>query len=203
MGRAHANLIEQAIKAGSSDGAEAAKDVTIHTLAKEVGELADELDLRNRGHSQRALAARELLKRMGLAWMIVPVEKFGRDHWSTFAYLACTIVGNDGIPDRTKMRCDSARHPFLAHFLPGVGGSPPTRLMNGETLRDHDDWDCADDLCAAGLLLDLGTGANPLFDLTPEGWEALKVLLVHRRQSACKGQGAFGTFVWERSARGA
>lgn len=90
----------------------------------------------------------------------IPMERFGKDHWSTFAYVETRAVDHKGTIEHDHMRCDADRHPLLA--LAGrrtavVGFGPtgttkyPTRVRGGE-VADHDDYDCLDDLVAAGLL---------------------------------------------------
>ena len=87
----------------------------------------------------------------------VPVTEFGKDHWSTLAYIETRIVDHGGLLMADQMRCHSGRHPMLAaarrrSLLDDSDGSQyPTQLKNGK-LEDHDDYDCADDLIAAGLL---------------------------------------------------
>ena len=98
----------------------------------------------------------------------IPESFFGRDHWSTFAYIATRVVNHDGYPKREHMRTDPKRHPGLAHrgshFCPGPY---PTMLRGGVQLDDHD---CADDLEAAGLIVHIGTGIHPRWKLTERGW---------------------------------
>lgn len=86
----------------------------------------------------------------------VPVEKFGEDHWSTLAYVETRIVDHNGLLAADHMRCHTGRHPMLHAARRWSSGSDdmkyPTRLKGGEPLPDHDDYDCIDDLIAAGLL---------------------------------------------------
>lgn len=93
----------------------------------------------------------------------VPVEQFGSDHWSTFAYVETRAVDHHGILDHDRMRCDADRHPILAtagrvNSARGLTSRQkyPTRLRSTAEapveLADHDDYDCLDDLVAAGLL---------------------------------------------------
>lgn len=98
------------------------------------------------------------------------VEKFGRDHWSLLVYLETRCVDYSGVPDRHHMRCSPKRHEFLAHEGSRSRKMSPTRLRDGELLYNRDDWDCANDLEHAGFLKQVGTGANPRFELTDLGW---------------------------------
>ena len=110
-----------------------------------------------------------------------PIEPsiWGRDHLTTLLYLETRCVDHMGTIDRRHMRCDPKRHPLFAHEG-SIGGVSPTRLACGEQYH-HDDWDCLDDIIAAGYMENLGTGANPIVKLTDLGWtEAGKL----RRQRA-------------------
>jgi hypothetical protein len=89
----------------------------------------------------------------------VPVGEFGKDHWSTFAYVETRTVDYDGQLSHDQMRCNPNRHPMLHAakrrgmlFDRGVDKEYPTRLLGGIERYDHDDYDCLDDLVAAGLL---------------------------------------------------
>lgn len=112
-------------------------------------------------------------------------DQFGKDHWSTFVYVETLCVDNRGIPDLRRMRCDPKRHPLLAHAsmmgLPFDGGKYPTRLKGGVELRDHDDWDCAADLEAAGLIENIGSGMNPVFRMTTEGNRIASLIRVFKQ----------------------
>lgn len=127
--------------------------------------------------------------------MTVKLKDFGKDHWSTFAYLASCVVGAGGRPDLKRMRCEPKIHPGLVP--PGMLGHlmnfPPalTRLKGREMPAHipHDDWSCAEDIEAAGLLVSLGTGIAPVYDLTAKGWKMLQNLLAWKR-----GGGTFGNF---------
>lgn len=103
--------------------------------------------------------------------MPVAPEQFGRDHWSTLAYLGHVVHKSGGEPDRNKMRCKPG-NPRMGHIMAMVATGEdkyPTKLQGGAELFDHDDYDCADDLIAAGLMRNEGTGFFPVYDLTPPG----------------------------------
>lgn len=98
-----------------------------------------------------------------IAWRttsVPPIEpdRFGKDHWSTFAYLETRIVDHKGTIAHAQMRCHATRHPIMLAAKSGImsasgadGSQYPTILAEGE-LPNHDDFDCIDDLIAAGLL---------------------------------------------------
>lgn len=101
----------------------------------------------------------------------VAVEKFGRDHWSLLLYIETRCVDHNGVPRREHMRCSPKRNPGQAHDgTERHKKLSPTRLKGGELLYNRDDWDCADDLEAAGYVQQIGTGANPRFAMTEVGW---------------------------------
>lgn len=87
----------------------------------------------------------------------IPVEQWGKDHWSTFAYLETLLVdapGKNAIVHPSRMRTDGGRHPLFTdrrHSAQTDRSCYPTRLRNGELSR-HDDWDCLWDACVAGFL---------------------------------------------------
>ena len=100
----------------------------------------------------------------------VPMNRWGKDHWTTFAYVETCWVDHRGMLNHDKMRCDAKRHPmFHAAKRRGMalgtnvdGGRYPTRLKS-ETpgpdgqwgmveLSGHDDYDCLDDAIQAGLI---------------------------------------------------
>jgi hypothetical protein len=95
--------------------------------------------------------------------MTLPIDKFGIDHWSTFAYIETCCVDYQGKVDPRRMRSE--------------GGKYPSRLKSGETLAGHSDWDCALDLEAAGLLKRIET---QVFKLTRKGWGVASKLRQHR-----------------------
>src|SRR4051794_4502364 len=85
----------------------------------------------------------------------VPMNMFGKDHWSTFAYIETCAVDHKGLLDVERMRIDSVRHPMLAaakrygRDLPS--GGYPTRLKTAYQINGaygiverygHDDYDC-------------------------------------------------------------
>lgn len=99
----------------------------------------------------------------------VPMALFGADHWSTFAYVETRAVDHRGQLAHDHMRCHGGRHPMMLgakHAVRGLsadGSRYPTKIKASETpdaaglygvadLADHDDYDCLDDLVAAGLL---------------------------------------------------
>lgn len=126
----------------------------------------------------------------------IKMDRWGKDHWSTFAYVETLAVDHKGVaqPDRTRMRTNEKTHPHLVGHLSGnMGGSEyPTRLKDNE-LIGHDDWDCIFDAVKEGLLKDVGTGTNPAFSLTKLGMKVAALLRQHKMQG-----GVFHTFEFKK-----
>lgn len=104
----------------------------------------------------------------------VPVERWGSDHWSTFAYVETRIVDHDGFLDGRHMRGHTAGWERY-----------PTRLKDGE-LSGHNDFDCVDDAIAAGLLIPAGKSEG-LARITKRNAEGEIVAMTHRYQLTSKG----------------
>lgn len=113
----------------------------------------------------------------------VTVDRFGSDHWSTFAYIETVVVDRKGAPDLRRMRGDADRHPGLAVNAARCESGRikyPTRLKGGVLLHDHDDHDCVNDLAAAGFVEVRGTGISPIYRLTSRGCAAAAALRAHK-----------------------
>lgn len=85
----------------------------------------------------------------------ITLNLWGKDHYSTLAYLESRAVDQGGVIQNAHMRTSLKRHPlFIARGglgAPTDGGNYPTCYKGGEIL-EHDDWDCLDDMVQAGLL---------------------------------------------------
>lgn len=92
---------------------------------------------------------------------LVPPSLWGRDHYSTMAYIETKLVDRDEYSVRFDPHMRQKRRHFrvLLEALgraPSLGAHPMspehgTRLSDGTYLPWHDDWDCVCDLWAAGL----------------------------------------------------
>lgn len=116
----------------------------------------------------------------------IPAKDFGKDHWSLMAYVETLCVdsskGGVGEIDKRRIRCNPRRHPLHAvnrNFgVTGWKGEYGTRLAGFWTnagltnlkrqMKSHDDWDCLDDLEAAGLI-EILSEANGYVKLTDKG----------------------------------
>lgn len=126
----------------------------------------------------------------------IPVEKWGKDHWSTLAFLETVAVDYKGVLDekqQRRMRTDHDRHPGIRScYADGrVGQKYPTRLAGGEILHDHDDWDCFDDMIAAGFATNDGSGIMPIVHFTELGYQVASALRKHKSRGR-----NFASFAW-------
>ncbi len=104
---------------------------------------------------------------------------WGKDHKSTLVFIETICVDQGGVPGAEKMRTWSGR-PLRGKVrgFPSEGGGRdyPTRLADGTEVSEHDDWDCVDDMVAAGLVIWGGTGTHPVFELTDLGWVIVSMM---------------------------
>jgi hypothetical protein len=130
----------------------------------------------------------------------IPPEQWGQDHWSLLGYVNVRYAGS--IPlELDHMRCNFERHPLLVGFRQSLVSNTGTiwkteysTRLRGNTRENpvraagHDDWDCLDDLEAAGLV-DVISLVNGLVFLTEKGQEVANRLVRHKAQG-----GKFATF---------
>lgn len=110
----------------------------------------------------------------------IPPKDWGKDHWSTLLYLETRVVDHGGL----IMRND----PHMRGHREGDGEVYPTRLRDGVEVFGHDDFDCVQDMVAAGLVKAPGGSRYVLTDL---GWTAAGLLRRHKAEE--KG---IATFRW-------
>lgn len=127
----------------------------------------------------------------------IPIKEFGKDHWSTFAYVETLCVDSIhkgvGTLDWKRLRVNEKSHPLHAinfqmthvawkrdfgtilrgYFRPN--GKTDTRRR----APDHDDVDCLDDLEAEGLL-EVVSMANGYVRMTEKGRRIAALLRDHK-----------------------
>lgn len=111
-----------------------------------------------------------------------PVAEFGREHWALFNRVASQVLSTPShiaTLERERMRCNDSTH---SRFLPlgyrpwhGSFGTSTKR----ETLPQHDDWDCLDDLEVEGLV-EIENSTLATVSLTSQGREVFKKLNEYR-----------------------
>lgn len=133
----------------------------------------------------------------------IPVSEWDHDHWSTLAYIETRCVDADGVIDNDRMRCNWRRHRKLVgprQLQSGADGAAhPTRLAAGVLCRKHDDWDCLNDMVAAGFVEIVDEedrrpaqafgGMRVTVRMTEAGMRAASDLRAHKASG-----GSFGTF---------
>lgn len=118
----------------------------------------------------------------------IPMSRWGKDHWSTFAYVETLCVDSPdgmGIPNHQRVQTNYDRHPGLAVSIHGEnhdGARHGIRLAGGVEMPGpaYDEWDCIDDMEAEGLLANVGTGVNPAYRLTEKGMIVAGQLRAHK-----------------------
>lgn len=138
----------------------------------------------------------------------VPIQDFGKDHWSMLAYVETLCVDSGqrkgvGEIDKRRMRANEKRHPLhavnstvcgpwnpdhgtrLAGYWDTLGRRVPARM-----LPQHDDYDCLDDMEKLGLV-EIISEANGFVKLTEKGMKIAGEL----RSYKAKG-GMFSGFRW-------
>lgn len=82
----------------------------------------------------------------------VPIFLWGRDHWTTFAYVAHCIRDQRGYLENERLRVNPRLHRAFAHRGSFGPTRHPTRLSNGRLIAPHDDVSCVEDFVALGLM---------------------------------------------------
>ena len=138
--------------------------------------------------------------------MNIQPHDFGKDHWSLLAYVEDRCVnGKDGVGtlSRSRLSCNPDKHPMLSagnEWQPSYS----TRLKGffqfeersdylkasaaGVQVNGHDDWDCLNDLEAAGYI-EIISLVNGLIVMTDLGRAISAELRAHKSSG-----GHFSTF---------
>lgn len=120
----------------------------------------------------------------------VPVARWGKDHWSTFVYIETRCVDYKGELNKQHMRTKRDKHPDLEGDAQKrfslAYKEYPTQLKNyfedpTDCLDDHDDWDCIEDMIAAGLVEKIDND-DLWYRLTTEGRRIASLIRQHKAQ---------------------
>lgn len=128
-------------------------------------------------------------------WRIKMIQQtqFGKDHWSLLAYIQTLCVDSQsgiGRINANRMRTNKNKRPHIGNScITPWKESWGTRLQgyfecDKETqqtlqLKEHDDWDCLEDLEQNGLV-DIISDVNHFITLTESG-KALSLRLTHHK----------------------
>lgn len=134
---------------------------------------------------------------------LVPMNLWGKDHWSTLGYVESVSETNAGFQVGADPRMKTnRRHARVLQacprpkrssgFLPGVVMDPAhaTRLKDGTQVENHDDWACLQDFVAEGLF-QFGAEVEPkkVLRLSERGLALTAALRAHKING-----GTFATF---------
>lgn len=138
----------------------------------------------------------------------IPMELWGKDHWSTLAYIETVMVDSVGFQCGMDARMRSNRRNFRVMYQQcpkpkrmggrcGIGVAMDaekhgSRLSDGTTVSNHDDWCCLQDAQEAGFFVD-GNEVEPARFLlfSDKGKQAMAALRIHKAAG-----GTFGNFVF-------
>ena len=109
----------------------------------------------------------------------VQIERWGKDHWSTLAYIESICVDSMngvGRVGRCKVQTNIDRHPEYAHMSVTPVGSQLDGAKFGIRLADstlpgpaYDEWDCIEDFENNFLVVDVGFTSEPAYRMTRLG----------------------------------
>jgi hypothetical protein len=123
---------------------------------------------------------------------------WGRDHWSTLAYLDTVMTDCAGFEmgSDARMRANRRNARVMAAVprpkrvrsahaspLPGTLAIEGSRLKDGQTVAGHDDWNCIEDMAQAGLfnIGPLGLAPGKVLKLSPLGRAVVARLRQHKQ----------------------
>jgi len=133
----------------------------------------------------------------------VPVALFGKDHWSTLAYMETVMVECAGFEvgfdprmrqNRRNYRVmwEQVPHPKRVDSRSARGMvmdlKYSTKMKDGSVVQGHDDWSCVQDMANAGFLTAV-VEPGKVLHLTPLGRKMSDELRAHKRAG-----GSFGNF---------
>lgn len=114
-------------------------------------------------------------------WVIVPPTEWGKDHWSTLAFLEAMAVDNKGLVKVAYMRTDPDIHPKYDHDGEARKRKKyPTRLRDRSELTGHDDWSCMEDMIDARMMFALMRDRRVWIFLTPFGTDVAGALRAYK-----------------------
>lgn len=110
----------------------------------------------------------------------VTESQFGKDHWSTLAFLETQIVDKSLPIDLKRMRVNETKRAFNNGSPFGWREHYSTILKDGSVASGHDDIDVLDDLEEYGYIKNNGTHINICPELTDKGWKVCEAIRKHK-----------------------
>lgn len=126
----------------------------------------------------------------------VPAALWGKDHWSTLAYVESVATDCSGFQVGVDGRMRSNRRHFrVMHECPkprragrsmvgaALASDAGTRLNDGQVIAGHDDWCCLQDMAQEGLFNVNASGIQPGFilHLSAKGQAWCAALRAHKQ----------------------
>lgn len=129
----------------------------------------------------------------------IPMAYWGRDHWSTLAYIDAVMVECSGFQVGRDARMKSNRRNFrvmgqecpkpkrpgdnVSMFAQPMEREHATKLNNGQQVANHDDWFCVQDMAAEGLFNQAPDDIQPgvVLSLSAKGVQTVNLLRDHQR----------------------
>lgn len=128
----------------------------------------------------------------------IPMEFWGKNHWSTLAYIETVMVETGGFevgfdPRMTQNRrnfrvmAEQNPKPKRPGRTPSMAFSSPmdvkysTALNNGQKVDRHDDWCCVQDFAASGLLTTKEFEPKDVLHLSEFGQKVCAALRIHKQ----------------------
>lgn len=117
----------------------------------------------------------------------IPPGEWGKDHWSLLLYVETRCVDSpDGVgrPDNRNIQTNFNRHYEMANknYRGNHDGAKFGIRLRDRTLPgpDYDEWDCMEDLMAAGYMRDVGPTLSPMYRMTERGQKVAALLRAHK-----------------------
>lgn len=111
----------------------------------------------------------------------IPMENWGKDHWSLLAFFETQVVKNINLIDTRRMRINDKKRQFGNGNGFSWQDSWGTRQKDGNIPDgSHDDIDVMEELQKEGFCKNEFTNLNPLVTLTKKGWETCAKIREHK-----------------------
>lgn len=130
---------------------------------------------------------------------LLPMDVWGKNHWSTLAYIETVMVETGGFEvgfdarmtqNRRHFRVMSEQNPkpirpgrsISMSFAKPMDPQYSTMLNNGQQVEGHDDWCCVQDFAASGLLTTSEFEPKDVLHLSEQGQAVCAALRVHKQK---------------------
>lgn len=113
--------------------------------------------------------------------LITITAKWGKDHWSLLAYFETRVVDHRGVLGLAQMRINSKKRGFSNGCPFNWEDSWGTRMNDGSIPDNkHDDYDVMEEMEKYGFVKNVGSGINPVIELTDLGRKTCNAIREHK-----------------------